>query len=111
MLAKAVCLLSTIRWAGAAYLVYLGLRLLLGTVDVLLDRDSAAPTLPAGGPFREAFIVTVGNPNAVCFFSSLFPQFFIDGRLSLGKAAATFVSTLAMTFPCMLGYASAGARI
>src|SRR5512136_2599749 len=39
VLAKAAWLLSTIRWAGAAYLVYLGLRMLAGPVDQLAGRQ------------------------------------------------------------------------
>ena len=56
-------------------------------------------------------MVTAGNPKALFFFSSLFPQFFADGQLSLGKAVAMVSSTLATTFLCMLGYAAAGWRI
>lgn len=47
----------------------------------------------------------------MCFFSSLFPQFFAEGQLSLGKAAVMLLSTLLMTFSCMLLYATAGALI
>jgi threonine/homoserine/homoserine lactone efflux protein len=111
VLAKAAWLLSTIRWAGAAYLVYLGLRLLFGPVSLLAAEAKSESSKPGRSLFREAFMVTASNPKAVCFFSSLFPQFFADGQLSLGKAAVMFWSTLTMTFTCMLLYATAGARI
>lgn len=111
VLAKASWLFSTIRWAGAAYLVYLGCRMLLGPVDGLVDGEMQARMRPRRSLFWQAFMVTASNPKAIFFFSSLFPQFFADGRLSLGKAVAMVASTLAMTFVCMLGYAAAGARI
>jgi homoserine/homoserine lactone efflux protein len=109
ILAQAAWVFAAIRWAGAAYLVYLGCRLLFGPVDALVGEGGAA--LPKRGLFREAFIVTASNPKAVFFFSSLFPQFFADGQLSLGKATVLCGSTLATTFGCMMLYATAGARI
>jgi len=107
ILAQAAWVFSAIRWAGAAYLVYLGCRLLFGPVDALVGEGGA----PRRGLFREAFIVTASNPKAVFFFSSLFPQFFADGQLSLGKAAVLCGSTLVTTFSCMMLYATAGQRI
>jgi threonine/homoserine/homoserine lactone efflux protein len=110
VLVRAAWLFSILRWLGAAYLIYLGCRLLFGPVDLVAK---------AGGPvqvnqrslFREAFTVTASNPKAVCFFSSLFPQFFADGALSLSKASLMLASTLLMTFACMVLYATAGERI
>ena len=109
ILAQAAWVFSAIRWAGAAYLVYLGCRLLFGPVDALLGEGGAA--LPQRGLFREAFIVTASNPKAVFFFSSLFPQFFADGQLTAGKAAVLMGATLLTTFSCMMLYATAGQRI
>jgi homoserine/homoserine lactone efflux protein len=113
VLEKAAWLLWTIRWAGVAYLVYLGLRLLFGPVALLAAEAKSESSKPGRSLFREAFMVTASNPKAVCFFSSLSPppQFFADGQLSLGKAAVMFWSTLTMTFSCMLLYATAGAWI
>ncbi len=109
ILAQAAWVFTAIRWAGAAYLVYLGCRLLFGPVDALVGEGGAA--LPQRGLFREAFIVTASNPKAVFFFSSLFPQFFADGQLTAGKAALLCGSTLSTTFGCMMLYATAGQRI
>lgn len=111
VLSKAAWLFSTVRWAGAAYLVYLGCRLLFGRGDMIAASQAGGPSVPKRSLFGEAFVVTVSNPKAVCFFSSLFPQFFADGQLSVGKAVVMLLSTLMMTFSCMLLYATAGARI
>jgi threonine/homoserine/homoserine lactone efflux protein len=64
---------ATVRYAGAAYLVYLGVR-------ALLDRtgpDPAAPRPPArdGRTFRQAFAVGIANPKVALFFVAFLPQF------------------------------------
>ena len=111
ILAQAAWVFAAIRWAGAAYLIYLGCRLLFGPVDMVAADGAALGGMPRRSLFREAFIVTASNPKAVFFFSSLFPQFFADGQLSLGKAAVLCGSTLVTTFGCMMLYATAGQRI
>jgi threonine/homoserine/homoserine lactone efflux protein len=109
ILAQAAWVFSAIRYAGAAYLVYLGGRLLFGSADALVGDGLAAS--PRRNLFRQAFVVTASNPKAVVFFSALFPQFFSDGSLSLTKATAMLFAVLVTTFACMMLYATAGARI
>ena len=109
ILTQAAWAFGLLRWAGAAYLVYLGCRMLFGAVGELGSTDGAPA--PRSGLFREAFVVTVSNPKAVFFFSALFPQFFANGQLTLGRAAALAVATLLTTFVCMMIYAAAGQRV
>ncbi len=111
ILAKAAWVFTAIRWVGAAYLVYLGCRMLFGPVDMVAEGGGAESAMPRRSLFREAFFVTASNPKAVFFFSSLFPQFFADGQLTTGKAAVMLGATLLTTFSCMMLYASAGERI
>ena len=59
-----------IKWAGVAYLAYLGLRLLLSRPA------SEAPTqVSSNALFRQGFLTSSANPYAVVFFGALFPQF------------------------------------
>ena len=65
---------SALKWAGAAYLVWLGLRMLLARAA----DHGATPLRPAGGTdriFARAFIVQAANPKALVFFIALLPQF------------------------------------
>jgi threonine/homoserine/homoserine lactone efflux protein len=109
ILGQAAWVFSVIRYVGAAYLVYLGCRLLFGPVDALGGAGAAAGTRRS--LFREAFVVTASNPKAVIFFSALFPQFFADGKLPLAKATMMLAAVLLTTFACMMLYATTGARI
>ncbi len=61
-----------LRLAGAAYLVWLGVKMLRSTGDI--GRPAAAPR-PRGGFFLQAFLVTATNPKMLIFFGAFIPQF------------------------------------
>jgi homoserine/homoserine lactone efflux protein len=65
---------SALKWAGAAYLVWLGLRMLLSRAP---GHDALAPRPPENPDriFSRAFIVQAANPKALVFFIALLPQF------------------------------------
>ena len=65
-----------LRYAGAAYLVWLGWRLLRS--PAALAEAGAAPR-PRGGFFLQGFIVMISNPKALLFFGAFIPQF-VDPR-------------------------------
>ena len=61
-----------VRLAGAAYLVWLGLRLI--TASDALPAGGPAPE-PRGGFFAQGAIVALSNPKMLVFFGAFFPQF------------------------------------
>ena len=61
-----------LRYAGAAYLVWLGWKL-LRSPDVLAE--TAAQAAPRGGFFLQGFLVMMANPKALLFFGAFIPQF------------------------------------
>lgn len=61
-----------VRLAGAAYLIWLGIKL-IRTPD-LLDETSAPPP-PRGGFFLQGFLVLLSNPKVLVFFGAFIPQF------------------------------------
>lgn len=100
--------LLALRFAGAAYLVYLGVRALLDS------RQSIAPArhpqrAAIFGPFGQGLISNLSNPKMLVFFISLLPQFAGGGSfialLGLGLVFCT------MTFAWLSGYAAAVARV
>ena len=68
--------LSVVKWLGVAYLVWIGLKLLLSRGGAGTELRAAAP----GRLFRQGFLTSSANPYAVVFFGALFPQF-IDPAL------------------------------
>lgn len=62
-----------VRFAGAAYLVWLGIRLMRApAVDMT---PGAAPPPPRGGFFLQGFVVLLSNPKVLVFFGAFIPQF------------------------------------
>ena len=65
-------LFEWLRWAGAAYLVYLGWKL-LRSPDIV---DAAKPAyVPRGGFVLQGFLVLMANPKALLWFGAFIPQF------------------------------------
>jgi homoserine/homoserine lactone efflux protein len=65
-------LFDVLRYAGAAYLIWLGWRLLRHPDGIAETQDVAAPR---GGFFLQGFVVIMANPKALVFFGAFIPQF------------------------------------
>ncbi len=82
------------KWVGAAYLVYLGVRVWRApapvvTVDAQALRDARPLRL-----FNQGFLVAVSNPKALIFFAAFLPQFMVPGvpyAVQLAVLGGTFV--------------------
>jgi threonine/homoserine/homoserine lactone efflux protein len=67
---------------GAAYLAYLGLRILLTKQETLASARVARQ--PLGKVFRQGVITNVLNPKVALFFLAFLPQFASPSRGSIG---------------------------
>lgn len=91
-------LFTALKWIGAIYLVWLGIRLLRAKPDAGPDL-SAASELPARGVFGHAAAVTALNPKSIAFFIAFVPQFLRADAALLPQFAlliATFVTLAAI---------------
>ncbi|WP_175973041.1 LysE family translocator [Burkholderia sp. BCC1047] len=104
---------SVVKWLGAAYLAYVGIRLLMskGSLDVAAAQRGAGTASGRNASiFAKSFLTAVTNPKGYLFFSAFLPQF-LD---PLAPLAPQYVA-LAVTFALldgvvMFGYALLGAR-
>lgn len=102
ILVSSAAAFQVVKLLGAAYLVWLGVRKLLGAVRVA---DPGAPErLPTARLFREGVVVNVLNPKTALFFFAFLPQFVDPGR---GQPALQ-IAILGTLF-VLLGVASDGA--
>jgi threonine/homoserine/homoserine lactone efflux protein len=65
-------LFDWLRWAGAAYLVWLGWKLLRAPEAIAEARSFPEPR---GGFFLQGFLVLMANPKALLWFGAFIPQF------------------------------------
>jgi threonine/homoserine/homoserine lactone efflux protein len=73
LLAASSLAFSIVKFAGALYLVYLGIQVLRRR-----DADASDTTLRADTPahiFRQGFVVALLNPKTTLFFAAFLPQF------------------------------------
>lgn len=69
---------TILKIVGALYLLYLGVRLLLGRSRV--DDPSGAEPQTLRGALRSEGLIALGNPKAILIFAAFFPQFVDVGR-------------------------------
>lgn len=87
-------LFTVLKWVGAAYLVYLGVKLWRSTPARLVP-DAAPEIVAARSVFWHAAAVTALNPKSLAFFIAFVPQFLRPDAPLLPQFAiltATFVS-------------------
>ncbi|WP_295010985.1 LysE family translocator [uncultured Microbacterium sp.] len=76
LVARLPWLFETIRYLGAAYLVFLGLRLIVARVpDVSAQDDIPRTTEGRWSMLGRGFWVNLLNPKAIVFFLAFVPQF------------------------------------
>jgi threonine/homoserine/homoserine lactone efflux protein len=106
---------EVLRYAGAAYLIWIGVQTLLSA----FRPESAAPSIPSRAArrrlgrlaaFRQGLINDLANPKMAAFFASLFPQFVPADSASFGALMLLGVVFSGMTLAWLVAYACALAR-
>ena len=88
-----------VRFAGAAYLVWLGIKLIWSPVEGV---NADAPPPPRGGFFVQGFVVLLANPKVLVVFGAFIPQF-----MDMSKDQASQVALLGVTFMVIAGLTDA----
>src|SRR5579862_502512 len=84
-----------VRFAGAAYLVWLGIKLIRDPVEGV---EAEAPPPPRGGFFLQGFLVALSNPKLLVFFGAFIPQF-----VDMNGDHASQATLLGVTFMVIAG--------
>ncbi len=108
LLATSASLFTILKWAGAAYLVWLGIKLVRagGTLNAEPRSGRASPARMLG----HAWLITALNPKSITFFVAFLPQF-INPELSFGPQMLVFETTfLVLAFANALSYALIASR-
>jgi threonine/homoserine/homoserine lactone efflux protein len=96
---------TILKWAGAAYLIWIGVRMILTkrlVTPVEGDRVRRA--------FRRGFIVQTANPKTLLFFAALLPQF-LDARGDVAvQVTILAVSSVVIELTVLSVYVAAAVR-
>ncbi len=66
---------TVVKWTGAIYLIWMGLRLLRSASVVRSAEVTAVAPLQRSRIFRDGFVVALLNPKTALFFAAFLPQF------------------------------------
>jgi threonine/homoserine/homoserine lactone efflux protein len=81
ILAASALAFSVVKYAGAAYLIYLGIRMILSRGQELTDQ----PVDASGNAFSQGIVTEVLNPKTALFFLSFIPQFIVPAHNIFGQ--------------------------
>jgi threonine/homoserine/homoserine lactone efflux protein len=82
VVAASAAVFDAVKLGGAALLLVIGVRSLLGR------HDAEVPTASGRSAFREGLLTSLANPKLAAFFVALFPQFIPRGAAVLPSALA-----------------------
>jgi len=95
VLLLAPVMFEIVRWAGAAYLLYLAIQALRGTGGFQAPAaDGQVPRLPLITLFRQGLLTNILNPKVALFFLALFPQFMLPDPQTAVAQALVLASVL-----------------
>ena len=112
LLAASAALFTAIKWIGAVYLIYLGLKLWRAPVGGDADMTQTPSETRPLRVFLHAYAVTALNPKGIVFFIAFLPQFIDPAQAYLPQiliVEATFIA-LATLNAALYGLMAAAAR-
>ena len=101
---------NVIRYSGAAYLIYLGIRQFLSKPSVQEEQMAVLRNEPAWSIFRRGFWVNLLNPKAIVFFLAFTPQFIRPEQPLLTQYAVLTATIVAIDILVMWFFFAAAAR-
>jgi len=97
ILAKSVFLFNVVKWTGAAYLIFLGIKMLTDKSELFNNKKTEFEKVNLLKIYRQGFLTNVLNPKVAIFFLSLLPQFvkqeYINTATPFLILGATFLCT------------------
>lgn len=111
IVARSEILFTVIRYAGAAYLVYLGVRLILTRPNLRTSPEDEVDAREGHwSMIRRGFWVNLLNPKAIVFFLAFIPQFVRLDEPQLPQYVTLIVTVIVVDVLVMWGFFAAAAR-
>jgi threonine/homoserine/homoserine lactone efflux protein len=102
--------LIAIKWAGVAYLIWLGVHYWRSGIEPDAGQQSAHRPRTSRSTFVAGVLVTLGNPKSVLFYIALLPTIIDLNAVTLGDGAVLLALTAAILTLVQLPFALAGSK-
>lgn len=111
LIVSSSALFTAVRWAGAAYLIWLGARTLWRSFASRDEQPARLASISAQRSFWQGFVVQGANPGLLIYFTAILPQFVDAGAPLAPQVAILAFSSFAIELAVLWAYAalSAGA--
>jgi len=98
---------NMIKYMGAAYLIYLGIKLLVqkNTDLMAINNQMVSKDISSRKLFFQALGVALSNPKAIVFLTALFPQFININQTLLPQFSMLIVTLMIFSFFFLMFYA------
>src|SRR5262249_3655407 len=93
-----------IKWAGAAYLIYLGIQSFRGRSSTLNPPRIPGKSVTGWRVWRDGALLQGANPKALLFFTAILPQFIEPARSLAWQVLILGVSSIVVEFFILLAY-------
>ena len=103
LLATSAVLFNFLKWAGALYLIYLGIKAFRTKANV---SEATVKQMKKGSVYFNALLVTALNPKGIIFFIAFFPLFINPDTLVFPQMLIMAVSFLAVSIVSVSTYAT-----
>ena len=115
VLSTSAVLFNVVKWAGVAYLVWLGVQMLrssgeMGALPGQPNEQGSGASIRRLTLFRKSFLVAVTNPKGYLFFTAFLPQFLNPSEPLLMQYARLALVFIAVDVAVMAIYAGLGAK-
>lgn len=111
LLAASATAYAVVKFAGAAYLIWLGIQALLLSRRATEDDTAGIDVGAMGRPFRTGLLSNVLNPKIAVFYTSLLPQLVPSGLPHVPSLTALVLAHVALSIAWLLTYATLVGRI
>lgn len=111
LILAAPSLFELIKWCGAAYLGWIGLRTLISAFRSGPLEMTAAQHASAWVLFKQSFLLQGANPKSVLFFCAMLPTFAGPAEGAAQRILLLGLLAIALEYPVLLGYSLLGARL
>ena len=95
---------TVVKYAGAAYLVWLGIQTIRGAGLAIRTDAGAQPRVQGWPMLARGFVLQAANPKALLFFVALLPQFIDVQRAIAPQMVILALTSAAVEFVILAGY-------